>query len=226
MKRILPIAVLATGLVLGGGFLLTQGGGTSTSQYAVPGAAMAQDSGTAEAKEIVEMVLGAEDAPVEIIEYASYTCPHCANFHTSVFDELKENYIETGKVKFIYREVYFDKYGIWASLVARCGGPEKFFGISDLIYKGQQEWVRAGNDGAIADELRKIGKLAGIGQDELEACLTDGDHLRGLVEWYQENAKRDDVRSTPTFMIDGEQYSNMNYADFSAAIDEKLAAKE
>ncbi|MEC7667587.1 MAG: thioredoxin domain-containing protein, partial [Pseudomonadota bacterium] len=111
MKRIFPIALLTAGMVLGGGFLLTQGGGTNTSQFAVPGAAMAQEA-NAETREIVEMVLGAEDAPVEIIEYASYTCPHCANFHTDVFDEIKKNYIETGKVKFVYREVYFDKYGI------------------------------------------------------------------------------------------------------------------
>ena len=225
MKRIFPIALLSAGLVLGGGFLLTQGGGTNTAQYAVPGAAMAQEA-NAEAKEIVEMVLGAEDAPVEIIEYASYTCPHCANFHTNVFDEIKKNYIETGKVKFVYREVYFDKYGIWASLVARCGGQEKFFGITDLIYKGQKEWARAGSDGAIADELRKIGKLAGIGQDDIEACLTDSNYIRTLVEWYQENAERDNIQSTPSFLIDGEPYSNMSYAEFAETLDEKIAAKE
>ena len=225
MKRIFPIALLTAGLVLGGGFLLTQGGNSNTAQFAVPGAAMAQEA-NAEAKEIVEMVLGAEDAPVEIIEYASYTCPHCANFHTNVFDEIKKNYIETGKVKFVYREVYFDKYGIWASLVARCGGQEKFFGITDLIYKGQKEWARAGSDGAIADELRKIGKLAGIGQDDIEACLTDSNYIRTLVEWYQENAERDNIQSTPSFLIDGEPYSNMSYAEFAETLDEKIAAKE
>ena len=225
MKRIFPIALLTAGMVLGGGFLLTQGGGTNTAQYAVPGAAMAQEANT-ETKEIVEMVLGAEDAPVEIIEYASYTCPHCANFHTNVFDDIKKNYIETGKVKFVYREVYFDKYGIWASLIARCGGEEKFFGITDLIYKGQKEWARAGSDGAIADELRKIGKLAGIGQDEVEACLTDANYIRALVEWYQANAERDNIQSTPSFLIDGEPYSNMSYAEFAETLDEKIAAKE
>lgn len=225
MKRIFPIALLTAGLVLGGGFLLTQVGGTNTAQYAVPGAAMAQEANT-ETKEIVEMVLGAEDAPVEIIEYASYTCPHCANFHTNVFGDIKKNYIETGKVKFVYREVYFDKYGIWASLIARCGGEEKFFGITDLIYKGQKEWARAGSDGAIADELRKIGKLAGIGQDEVEACLTDANYIRSLVEWYQANAERDNIQSTPSFLIDGEPYSNMSYAEFAETLDEKIAAKE
>jgi protein-disulfide isomerase len=191
----------------------------STSLSALP--AWAQD---AEAPVIEDMVLGNPDAAVEVIEYASYTCPHCANFHTSVFKELKENYIDTGKIKFVYREVYFDKYGMWASMIARCGGPEKFFGITDMIYKGQSDWARAGNDAAIADGLRKIGLLAGIEKDELEACLTDGDMLRALVGWYQENATRDDISSTPSFLIDGKKFSNMNYQDFSAALDDALGA--
>ncbi|MHA6344452.1 DsbA family protein [Roseivivax sp. CAU 1761] len=175
---------------------------------------------------IVEMVLGAEDAPVEVIEYASYTCPHCRSFHENVFDEVKKNYVDTGKVRFVYREVYFDKYGMWASLIARCGGEEKFFGITDLIYDTQEEWVRAGSDAAIADELRKIGRMAGIDGTELETCLTDGDKLRALVEWYQENAEADEITSTPSFLIAGEKYSNMAYDDFAAILDEKLAEAE
>ena len=96
------------------------------------------------------------DAPVEVVEYASFTCPHCANFHDTVYDQLKANYIDTGKIKFTYREVYFDKYGMWGSMIARCE-PTRFFGISDLLYDEQADWARAGSDGAIADALRKIG---------------------------------------------------------------------
>lgn len=189
-----------------------------TSAFAAPG--FAQD--TQEPAGIQDMVLGDPDAPVEVIEYASFTCPHCANFHTSVFKDLKTNYIDTGKVKFIYREVYFDKYGMWASMIARCGGPEKYFGIVDMIYKSQGTWSRAGSDAAIADELRKIGLLAGISKDELEACLTDGEQLRALVEWYQANATRDEINSTPSFLVNGTKQSNMNYADFSALLDKEL----
>ena len=98
---------------------------------------------------IVEMTLGSEEAEVDIVEYASYTCPHCATFHTEIYPRLKKDYIETGKVRFIYREVYFDKYGLWASMIARCAGPEKFFGLTDLIYKSQEKWTRAGDDAAI-----------------------------------------------------------------------------
>ncbi|WP_170563566.1 DsbA family protein [Ruegeria atlantica] len=173
---------------------------------------------------IVEMTLGAEDAPVEIIEYASYTCPHCANFHNGAFKELKKDFIDTGKVKFIYREVYFDRYGLWASMVARCGGPEKFFGISDLIYEGQSEWTKAGGPAEIVDELRKIGRLAGIDNDQLEACLQDGTRAQTLVAWYQENAERDGVQATPSFVVNGKKVDNQSYEGFKKLIEEELGS--
>ncbi|MFD1342792.1 DsbA family protein [Litorisediminicola beolgyonensis] len=222
MTRFLLPATLAAVLVAGGGWFLGQPVQTPTG-LSLPGAAMAQEAAApTEAVEIADMTLGAEDAPVEVIEYASYTCPHCARFHEEVFDQLKADYIDSGKVRFTYREVYFDKYGMWASLVARCGGQEKFFGITDMIYAGQNTWARAGADGAIADGLRKIGLLAGLDKDQLEACLTDGEKLRSLVGWYQENATADDVSSTPTFIIDGEKYSNMPYDEFRKVLDDKL----
>ncbi|SNR32777.1 DsbA family protein [Puniceibacterium sediminis] len=219
MKRMLPVALLALALIAGGGWLLTQPR-NSGSEISLPGAAVAQVAGTE--IEVADMYQGDVDAPIEVIEYASFTCPHCANFHATVYDQLKENYIDTGKVKFTYREVYFDKYGMWGSMIARCE-PTKFFGIADMLYDEQADWSRAGSDGAIADGLRKIGLKAGIGKDQLDACLGDGDKLKALVGWYQENATRDEIESTPSFLIDGKKYSNMNYADFSAILDEKLA---
>ncbi|MGR3822606.1 MAG: DsbA family protein [Salipiger marinus] len=225
MTRILPVAALATAFALGGGWLLTGPGLSATG--ALPGAAAAQDStAEAEAPQVIEMVKGDVDAPVEMIEYASYTCPHCASFATNVLPQIEENYIETGKVKLVYREVYFDKYGMWASLVARCGGPEKFFGITDMIYKTQNDWVRQNSDQAIADSLRKIGLMAGVGREQLDACLNDGEQLRTLVEWYQANATRDNITSTPSFLIDGKPYSNMSYEDFAEVLDEHVAAAE
>jgi protein-disulfide isomerase len=178
---------------------------------------------SAQESEIPDMIQGDADAKVEIIEYASYTCPHCASFHAGLYKDLKKDYIETGKVKFIYREVYFDRFGLWASMIARCAGPDRFFGMTDLIYKEQSLWSRAGDPAAIVVELRKIGLKGGLDNDALDACLEDADNAQALVAWYQENAERDNIRSTPSFLINGEPYSNMNYADFSAIIDEKLA---
>ncbi|MDB9707551.1 DsbA family protein [Planktotalea frisia] len=178
---------------------------------------------SAQESEIPDMIQGDADAKVEIIEYASYTCPHCASFHAGPYKDLKKDYIETGKVKFIYREVYFDRFGLWASMIARCAGPDRFFGMTDLLYKEQSLWSRAGDPAAIVAELRKIGLKGGLDNDALDACLEDADNAQALVAWYQENAERDNIRSTPSFLINGEPYSNMNYPDFSAIIDEKLA---
>lgn len=173
--------------------------------------------------EVLEMTLGEDDAPLEVIEYASFTCPHCQSFHENVFDDIKKNYIDTGKVKFVYREVYFDRYGLWAGMVARCAGPERYFGLSDIIYDKQKDWMEGNDPATIADNLRRIGRSAGISDKQLEACLADGAKAQAMVALYQENAKKDDINSTPSFVIDGKKYSNMNYADFSKILDEKLA---
>ncbi|NSY40322.1 DsbA family protein [Leisingera sp. ANG59] len=221
MTRLMS-GVLAAVAVVAGGYALS-GLGSQSNLPANPlvGAAFAQET-EVDTSTITEMTLGAEDAPVTLIEYASYTCPHCANFHNNTFKQLKADYIDTGKVKFTYREVYFDRYGLWASMIARCSGPEKFFGISDLIYKGQSEWARAGGASEIIDELRKIGRLAGIENDQLEACLQDGEKAQTLVAWYQENATEHGIESTPSFILNGEKISNQSYEDFKKLIDAEL----
>lgn len=222
MKWILPAGAVALALFGGGAWYLTQGAGqTGAADVRLPGAAQAQ-AADVDISTVTEMVKGAEDAPIEVIEYASYTCPHCATAHANLIPKLEENYIDTGKVKFTYREVYFDKVGVWASLIARCGGEAKFFGITDLIYKGQQEWARAGSEAAVIDELRKIGRLAGMEGDQVEACLNDGDQIATLVAWFQANAAEHGIKSTPSFVIDGKTYSNMSYEEFSAILDAKL----
>lgn len=223
-RNILLGAFAALGL---GGWYLTSNRSTTTVAFPdarLPGAANAQSaSGDIDTSGIPDMVSGNMDAKVEIIEYASFTCPHCATFHQGAYKQLKADYIDTGKIKFVYREVYFDRFGLWASLVARCGGPEKFFGITDLIYADQAGWTRAGDPAAIVEELRKIGRLAGLDNDTLEACLQDGDRAQELVAWYQKNAEADRIESTPSFLINGEKYSNMSYADMKKIIDEALA---
>jgi len=210
-------------LGLGGWYLTARNTGATLPGNALVGPANAQTTeAEVDTSTIPDMVLGNPDAAVEVIEYASYTCPHCATFHTGAFKQLKADYIDTGKIKFTYREVYFDRFGLWASLLARCGGQEKFFGISDLIYAGQAEWTRAGEPAAIVEELRKIGRLAGMDNDTLETCLQDGDKARTLVAWYQENAEADGIDSTPSFVINGKKYQNMAYTDMKAILDEAL----
>ncbi|UWQ79138.1 DsbA family protein [Leisingera sp. S132] len=221
MTRLMSGVLAAVAVVAGGYALSGLGSQSNLPSNPLVGAAIAQEA-EVDTSTITEMTLGAEDAPVTLIEYASYTCPHCANFHNNTFKQLKADYIDTGKVKFIYREVYFDRYGLWASMIARCSGPEKFFGISDLIYKGQSEWARAGGAPEIIDELRKIGRLAGIENDQLEACLQDGEKAQTLVTWYQENATEHGIESTPSFILNGEKVSNQSYEDFKKLLDAEL----
>ena len=191
------------------------------SEFDLPYAASAEEASEA-IKSIAEMVQGDQDAPIEMIEYASFTCPHCATFHADVYPKLKINYIDKGLVKFIYREVYFDKYGMWASMIARCAGADRFFGMTDQIYRKQSNWARAESDVAIVTQLRKIGLLAGLDESQLSACLQDGVKLRALVEWYSVNAKRDEIKSTPTLIINGEKHSNQSYEQLTEILDEIL----
>jgi protein-disulfide isomerase len=213
---IISAAVAAIGL---GAYFVTTPGGTSVAPTDPFGAANAQEAGDIDTSTIQDMTAGNPDAPVTVIEYASYTCPHCASFHAGAYKQLKADYIDTGKINFIYREVYFDRYGLWASMIARCAGPDRFFGVTDMIYAGQSEWTRAGEPAAIVDELRKIGRLAGLDNDTLEACLQDADKARTLVAWYQENAEADGIDSTPSFVINGTKYSNMAYEEMAEIID-------
>lgn len=165
--------------------------------------------------DVMDMRLGDPEAPVTVIEYASFTCPHCATFHQGPYRQLKADFIDTGKINFIYREVYFDRFGLWASLMARCAGPDKFFGITDLLYSSQSTWSRAGggDPAMIADELRKIGRLAGMETDTINACLQDEDQIRKMVAWFQTKTGEHNISSTPSFVINGKTYSNMAYAE-------------
>lgn len=216
------ISILATLAVVAiGAFFMLGYGGPSTVPADPLGAANAQTSDAeVDTSSIPDMSMGNPEAPVTVIEYASFTCPHCAAFHAGPYKQLKADYIDTGKINFVYREVYFDRFGLWASMIARCAGPEKFFGMADLMYSGQSEWARAGEPTAIVDELRKIGRLAGLDGDTLEACLQDGEKARTLVAWYQENAEKDGINSTPSFVINGTKYENMAYDEMAKLIDE------
>ena len=170
------------------------------------------------------MTQGDADAPVTVVEYASYTCPHCATFHQGPLKKLKAEYVDTGKVHFTYRDVYFDRLSLWASLVSRCD-PERFFGVTDLLYKQQRDWIGEGEPTAVVENLRRIGRVAGLDDERLDACLSDNDKARTLVAWYQQNAEADGIDSTPSLVIDGQKYSNMAYGDLKAIIDEALAAE-
>lgn len=216
MQRRVILGGLALAVAGAAGWTMLRGPETGA-----PMAALAQE-GAPDTSLVKEMALGAADAPVTVVEYASFTCPHCANFHAEVFDRIKTNYIDTGKVRFIYREIYFDRPGLWASMVARCGDGSKFFPIAGLIYEKQRSWTAAADAAGIAANLRTIGKTAGFSDEQLDACLSDAALAQALVAVEEENRTRDGIDSTPSFLIDGQKYSNMSYEDFARVLDEKI----
>ena len=197
-------------------------GNAATDAAAAEDAAPAEEA-AADPAAIPDMVQGAEDAPVTLIEYASYTCPHCAAFHGDQYPQLKEDYIDTGKVRFVFREVYFDRFGLWASMVARCGGDMRFFGLTEVLYEEQREWIGEGEPAAIAENLRRIGRTAGMDDATIDACMQDEAQAEGLVAWFQQNAETDGIEATPTLIINGEKHSNMAYEELAALIDAELA---
>lgn len=183
---------------------------------AMPRVALADNHSTGS---FVEMSTGNPDAAVTVIEYASLTCPHCANFHTRTWPELKANYIETGKINFIFREVYFDRAGLWAGAVARCGGPDRYFGIIDILFKKQADWSRKETPAEMVEALYAIGRQAGMKNEELEACLQNRAMLEEMVEVFKTTTEADSIDSTPSFIINGEKAGNMSYTDFAARLD-------
>ncbi len=220
MNRVLTAAALGlAGLV---GATLWMGQPSSTSDLSLPGAALAQDAADVDTSIVEEMTLGDPNAPVTVIEYASFTCPHCRHFHETVFSDLKADYIDTGKVHFIYREVYFDRFGLWAGMLARCGGKDRYFGFADALYRGQTDWTAGGDPAGIAANLRKLGRTAGLTEDQVEACLSDQTMAEALVASFEKNTTADGIDSTPSFVIDGTKYTNMPYDEFRKVLDAEL----
>ncbi|QBX33562.1 DsbA family protein [Paracoccus liaowanqingii] len=182
---------------------------------------LAQEAATPET--LPDIAQGAEDAPVTLIEYASFTCGHCANFHSDVYPQLKADYIDTGMVRFVQRDVYFDQPGLWAGILARCGGDDKFYPVADMLFDEQATWLAGGTGDEIAANLRRIGLKAGMTEDQMTACWNDTGKVEQLIATFQANATADEIEATPTFIIGGEKVSNQPWESMKAVIDEKLA---
>ena len=202
---------------------LTAGLGLFAALAPLPVSAQETAPATAPASAIQDFSLGAVDAKVQITEYASFTCPHCATFHEEVFGKLKADYIDTGKVRFTYREVYFDRYGLWAAMMARCGGEMRYFGITDILFSTQSEWAASEDPAAVVANLKKIGRTAGMDDAAMDACMKDGATAEALVAHFEKNFTADGVEGTPTIFINGAKHSNMGYEELKGLIEAELA---
>jgi protein-disulfide isomerase len=146
-----------------------------------------------------EQVLGAADAPVTIIEYASMTCPHCAMFHEKTYPELKKKYIDTGKVRFIFREFPLDPLAAAGFMLARCAGEGKYFPMIEILFHQQKTWAVE----KPLPPLLTIAKQAGFSQQSFEQCLANQKLLDDIEKVRDRGAKEYGVSSTPTFFVNG-----------------------
>ena len=143
--------------------------------------------------------LGKDDAPVTIVEYASMTCPHCAHFHETTYPELKKRYIDTGKVRFIFREFPLDPLAAGASMLARCAEKDKFFPLIETLFQMQRTWAVE----KPIPPLMAIAKQAGFSEQSFNACLSDQKMLDALQEEQKRASDKFKVNSTPTIFVNG-----------------------
>ena len=166
---------------------------------------------------IGDMVLGAAEAPVTIIEYASMTCPHCADFHNNTFPDLKAAYIDTGKVRLIYREFPLDPLALRAAMLARCAGPKLFFAFIEVLFQKQSAWARA--DDPIA-ALAKLGRIGGIGRQRFDMCMSDQELATSILKTRLDGSQELEVDSTPTFIINGKRHrTSMDFEQFQRILE-------
>jgi protein-disulfide isomerase len=168
---------------------------------------MAQDAGVAldelmAGEALPDVALGANKAPVTIVEYASMTCAHCAGFYATTFPELKSKYIDTGKVRFILREFPLDPLATAGFMLARCAGDDKRNAIVDLLFAQQKNWAFAGKP---LEALAALLKQTGMSQNSFEACLKNQDLYDRIAKVHDRAAEKFGVTSTPTFFINGKK---------------------
>ena len=191
---------------------------------ALSGAAMAQNPPAAlvsKPASLPDMAVGTAKAPVTIVEYASMTCPHCAAFEQNVFPMLKSKYMDTGKVRFVFREFPLDIKAVAASMLARCIARDdagKFFATIDLLFKQQDQLM-----GQTKDTLKLIGKQAGMDELAVETCEKDQallDKIKADQAFAFETLK---VDSTPTFFVNGERLRGaMSFEELEQRIKPRL----
>ena len=197
-RRELAMAALALGAGAGTTLLLQRERGVVVTP------AQAADPSVADLMQpnpLGEMAIGSESAPITVIEYASMTCPHCAHFSETTFPELKKRYIDTGKVRFIFREFPLDRLAFAGFLLARCVPSDKYFPMIETLFAQQRDWVVQ----SPLQPMRAIAKQAGVSQEAFDACLEDRKLIEGIEKVRSQAADKFGVNSTPTFFVNGKR---------------------
>ena len=161
-----------------------------------------------------DIVLGSDKAPVTIIEYGSMTCPHCAHFSTDTFPELQKRYIDTGKVRYIFREFPLDPLSAAGFMLARCAGKDKFMPVVETLFAKQLDWMVQ----KPIEPLRAIAKQFGFTEQSFDQCLANQHVLDGIQEVRDRAAEKLGVNSTPTFFVNGQKLTGDQSIDALAKV--------
>lgn len=169
-------------------------------------------------------LLGSDSAPVEITEYADYQCPFCADFDIVTFPDVRSRLIETGKVRWRYRDMplQMHPFSRLAAHAAACANEQgKFWPMHTLLYQGQTDWARGG----AAGHFEKYAEEAGMDVDKYQECMSSARYAGRIEASYQEAVSLG-VNSTPTFLIAGRLYEPMTYDQFKRVVDSLTSAKQ
>lgn len=158
------------------------------------------------AEMMADRTLGDPAAPITIVEYASYTCSHCAAFENTVLPTVKEKLIDTGKAKLVLREFPLDKFALKASLLARCAPADKYYDFVEVIFRNQERWIKSEDP---IQSLKQLGALTGMDDAQMESCLNNTEMENAILKRVTDAQARYKVNATPTFVFnDGaEQFS-------------------
>ena len=164
--------------------------------------------------------VGKEDAPIQVIEYASMTCGHCAAFEKSTYPQIKENYIDTGKVRFVMRPMPWDNRALAVSLIAMCAPRDQYENFVSAFFSTQTQWATSKT---FLEDVKKIARLGGMDGDMVEKCVADPDLRKVVDAGIEMGTKTLEVQATPTFFINGEKVEGaLPYAELANYLDEML----
>jgi protein-disulfide isomerase len=165
-----------------------------------------------------DRILGKVDAPITIFEYASLTCPHCADFDEHTLPKLKADWIDTGKARLIFRDFPLDQAAVRAATLARCAPPEQFYAFIDALFHNQTNWA-SGTVDKVDASLAKLAKLAGMSDEQFAACMKDEAAKKQVLDSRLEAEQQYKVESTPTFFINGTRIEGARpYGEFEKAL--------
>lgn len=180
-----------------------------------------------------DMFIGKADAPITMIAYESLVCPHCAAFHAGTLPNLKEQYVDKGILKIVFREwpgTRDNPFPAIPAMMARCLGKDRYFAMIDLLFRDQEKWTKANTGQQFVDNVFAYGKLAGMTKEQFDACLKNGAILQAMSERWREGVSKFGVKGTPFFVIGHERISgNRPLAEFERVLKplvEKLAKKD